>query len=52
MKRVVILLCLILMSSSPVFSEVTVVEDEKLPNIFIWAIPEDEDGAVTTEKQD
>jgi len=36
-----------------VFSEPsTSAEDSQaLPNIFIWAIPDDEDGAVTTEKQ-
>lgn len=52
MKRVVILLSLLLISSPQVFSETVAQEDEKLPNIFIWAIPDDEDGAVTTEKQD
>jgi len=52
MKRVVILLTLLIFSLNPAFSEVAVVESEPLPNIFIWAIPDDEDGAVTTEKQD
>ena len=45
MKRVVILLTLLIFSLNPAFSEVAVVESEPLPNIFIWAIPDDEDGA-------
>lgn len=40
------------MSVSPVFCEVAVVEDEKLPNIFIWAIPDEEEVSVVVERQD
>lgn len=51
MKRVVLLLCLILLSNSPVYCEASSpAENEKLPNIFIWAIPDDNDGGVTDEK--
>ncbi len=54
MKRVALIVMLILSLYIPVFAEeVKTVEDVQLPNIFIWAIPDDEDGgAVTTTKPD
>ena len=52
MKRAGFLLAFLIILGLPVFAgEVKPAEDVKLPQIFIWAIPEDEDGAVTTEKQ-
>lgn len=51
MKRVILLLSLFLIASSPALCEVSSPADgEKLPNIFIWAIPDDDDGGVTDEK--
>ena len=52
MKRAGFLLAFLIILGLPVFAgEVKPAEELKLPQIFIWAIPEDEDGAVTTEKQ-
>lgn len=51
MKRAGFLLAFLIILGLPVFAgEVKPAEDVKLPQIFIWAIPEDEDGSVTTEK--
>lgn len=53
MKRAGFLLAFLIILGLPVFAgEVKPAEDVKLPQIFIWAIPEDEDGAVTTETQE
>ena len=52
MKRAGFVLAFLIILGLPVFAgEVKPAEEVKLPQIFIWAIPEDEDGAVTTEKQ-
>lgn len=52
MKRAGFVLAFLIILGLPVFAgEVKPAEDVKLPQIFIWAIPEDEDGSVTTEKQ-
>lgn len=51
MKRVVLLLCLMFLSNSPSYCEASSApENVNLPNIFIWAIPDDDDGGVTDEK--
>ena len=52
MKSVVILLSLFLIFQAPAFCETVEAEDVKLPNIFIWVIPEDEEESLTTEKPD
>lgn len=53
MKKAGFLLAFFIFLGLPVWGEETKpAAVEKLPSIFIWAIPEDEDGSVTTEKQE
>ncbi|PWL77016.1 hypothetical protein DBY21_05750 [Candidatus Gastranaerophilales bacterium] len=53
MKKAGFLLAFFIFLGLPVLGEETKpAAEEKLPSIFIWAIPEDEDGSVTTEKQE
>ena len=49
-RLLTILVLIFLLCAPSLAEEVKPAEDEKLPNIFIWAIPEDDDGAVTEDK--
>ncbi len=56
MKRVVIFLCLILVCQASVLAEsekniTTVQKEVELPNIFIWAIPDDEEQPEEKDKK-